>query len=107
LTPAVLCLSVCLFMSVTECLSVCVTVCLCHCVCLSVCLCHCLSVSVFLCHCVSVCVWSASKLGDLLTPAPLSDRSLENHTIFRVPIIVVPGQSLATLYDLYVVIHSM
>ena len=54
-----------------------------------------------------LCVWSASKLDDLLTPAPLSDRSLENHTIFRVPIIVVPGQSLATLYDLYVVIHSM
>jgi len=42
--------------------------------------------------CLSVC--SASKLDDLLTPAPLSDKSLENHTIFRVPIAIVPGKTL-------------
>ena len=65
---------------------------LCMCVCLSVCLSACVFVCVHMSVCV--CVYSASRLDDLLTPAPLSDKSLENHTIFHVPIIVVPGDSV-------------
>lgn len=36
-------------------------------------------------------VAAASHVDDLLMPAPLSDKSLDNHAIFRIPIIVVPG----------------
>ena len=58
-------------------------------------LCRWICVSVWVCLCVCVCLCSASRLDDLLTPAPLSDKSLENHTIFHVPIIVIPGESVS------------
>ena len=64
------------------------------------CVCGCVGVCVRACEraseCLCVCVCSASRLDDLLSPAPLSDKSLENHTIFRVPIVVVPGESVST-----------
>ena len=115
------CLCVCtsVYMSLSVCLYVCVCMYICLCLCvyvcvclLSVCLCVyvyvyvsvCMSVymslSVYVCVCVCVC--SASRLDDLLTPAPLSDKSLENHTIFRVPIIVIPGELISLVSSLQV-----
>ncbi len=34
---------------------------------------------------------SVEHMDEALTPAPLSDKVLEHHKIFQVPIIVVPG----------------
>jgi len=132
------CLCVCVCMSLCVCLCICLCLCVCVCVCvcmsmwcmslyisacmsvymsLSVCVCLCvyvsvcmsvyMSLSVYVCVCVCVC--SASRLDDLLTPAPLSDKSLENHTIFRVPIIVVPGELISLTSSLQVswwTVHS-
>ena len=33
----------------------------------------------------------AEHIDEPLTPAPLADKLLENHPIFRVPIVVIPG----------------
>jgi len=34
---------------------------------------------------------TGTHVDELLTPAPLSDKMLENHAIFRIPIAVIPG----------------
>ena len=39
--------------------------------------------------CFSGCL--ADHIDELLTPAPLADKALENHAIFQVPIIIIPG----------------
>lgn len=50
---------------------------------------------VYLCVCVLL---TANRVDDSLTPAPLSDKDLENHAIFQVPIAVIPGSLLFKLY---------
>ena len=35
---------------------------------------------------------SAQHIDEMLTPAPLVEKNMEKHAIFRVPIIVIPGE---------------
>ena len=42
---------------------------------------------------VWICFFAADRLDEVLTSAPLTDTSLTGHDIFKVPIIVVPGNS--------------
>lgn len=39
----------------------------------------------------------STRVNEVLTPAPLSDKTLENHAIFQIPILVVPGLNFNAL----------
>lgn len=39
----------------------------------------------------------SSRMNELLTPAPLSDKTLENNSIFQIPILLVPGLNFNAL----------
>ena len=45
-----------------------------------------------------ICLLTVQHIDEVLTPAPLIEKDTENHAIFKVPIIVIPGEHIYNKY---------
>ena len=45
-----------------------------------------------------ICMLTVQHIDEVLTPAPLIEKDTENHAIFTVPIIVIPGKHVYSKY---------